>query len=113
MREQEVPPKLPFPPTDLLSEVASLIEDSYCFPKYKLYLCLVVCVHLKWYGMLTLFPGVLGIKVKIMLPHDATGKSGPKKPLPDQVEKNFHTELSFQHCLDHLQFSILQVMRNC
>lgn len=30
-------------------------------------------------------PGVLGIKVKIMLPHDPTGKSGPKKPLPDQV----------------------------
>ena len=29
--------------------------------------------------------GVLGIKVKIMLPHDETGKSGPKKPLPDQV----------------------------
>lgn len=29
--------------------------------------------------------GVLGIKVKIMLPHDPTGKSGPKKPLPDQV----------------------------
>jgi small subunit ribosomal protein S3e len=29
--------------------------------------------------------GVLGIKVKIMLPHDPTGKSGPKKPLPDHV----------------------------
>jgi small subunit ribosomal protein S3e len=29
--------------------------------------------------------GVLGIKVKIMLPHDPTGKTGPKKPLPDQV----------------------------
>lgn len=29
--------------------------------------------------------GVLGIKVKIMLPHDPTGKSGPKKPLPDKV----------------------------
>ena len=34
--------------------------------------------------------GVLGIKVKIMLPHDPTGKQGPKKPLPDQVgETNF------------------------
>lgn len=32
--------------------------------------------------------GVLGIKVKIMLPHDPTGKSGPKKPLPDQVQRN-------------------------
>ncbi|XP_022099604.1 40S ribosomal protein S3 [Acanthaster planci] len=29
--------------------------------------------------------GVLGIKVKIMLPWDATGKSGPKRPLPDAV----------------------------
>ena len=32
------------------------------------------------------FPGVLGIKVKIMLPHDPTGKTGPKKPLPDNVQ---------------------------
>lgn len=29
--------------------------------------------------------GVLGIKVKIMLPWDASGKTGPKKPLPDNV----------------------------
>ncbi|XP_054300071.2 small ribosomal subunit protein uS3-like [Pongo pygmaeus] len=29
--------------------------------------------------------GVLGIKVKIMLPWDLTGKIGPKKPLPDHV----------------------------
>lgn len=29
--------------------------------------------------------GVLGIKVKIMLPWDPTGKSGPKRPLPDNV----------------------------
>lgn len=29
--------------------------------------------------------GVLGIKVKIMLPYDPNGKSGPKKPLPDNV----------------------------
>jgi len=29
--------------------------------------------------------GVLGIKVKIMLPWDPTGKVGPKKPLPDHV----------------------------
>ncbi|KAL1459585.1 hypothetical protein WDU94_011553 [Cyamophila willieti] len=29
--------------------------------------------------------GVLGIKVKIMLPWDSTGKTGPKKPLPDNV----------------------------
>lgn len=29
--------------------------------------------------------GVLGIKVKIMLPWDPSGKTGPKKPLPDNV----------------------------
>lgn len=29
--------------------------------------------------------GVLGIKVKIMLPYDPHGKTGPKKPLPDSV----------------------------
>merc|ERR1712230_44191 len=29
--------------------------------------------------------GVLGIKVKIMLPHDPSGKNGPKTPLPDNV----------------------------
>lgn len=29
--------------------------------------------------------GVLGIKVKIMLDWDSTGKSGPKRPLPDHV----------------------------
>ena len=28
---------------------------------------------------------MLGIKVKIMLPWDPTGKMGPKKPLPDHV----------------------------
>jgi len=34
------------------------------------------------------FLGVLGIKVKIMLPWDQTGKRGPKKPLPDVVIVN-------------------------
>lgn len=29
--------------------------------------------------------GVLGVKVKIMLPHDPTGRIGPKNPLPDHV----------------------------
>merc|ERR1712055_596115 len=29
--------------------------------------------------------GVLGIKVKIMMPWDPTGKIGPKRPLPDHV----------------------------
>eukprot|EP00912_Choanoflagellata_sp_UC4_P002427 UC4_evm5s1532 len=30
--------------------------------------------------------GVLGLKVKIMLPWDPTGKKGPKDPLPDMVQ---------------------------
>lgn len=29
--------------------------------------------------------GMLGVRVTIMLPHDPTGKTGPKTPLPDQV----------------------------
>lgn len=32
--------------------------------------------------------GVLGIKVKIMLPTSTDGKSGPTKPLPDYVSVN-------------------------
>lgn len=30
--------------------------------------------------------GILGVKVKIMLPHDSTGALGPSKPLPDFVD---------------------------
>jgi len=30
--------------------------------------------------------GVLGIQIKIMLPHDKTGRNGPKKPLSDIVD---------------------------
>merc|ERR1712243_235428 len=37
------------------------------------------------YRHVLLRQGVLGIKVKIMLPFDSTGKTGPKKPLPDNV----------------------------
>lgn len=29
--------------------------------------------------------GVLGVRVKIMLPHDPEGKRGPATPLPDTV----------------------------
>lgn len=29
--------------------------------------------------------GVLGIKVKIMRPHDPEGRQGPSKPLPDSI----------------------------
>ena len=31
------------------------------------------------------FSGVVGVKVKIMLPYDPSGQSGTKMPLPDQV----------------------------
>jgi len=30
--------------------------------------------------------GVLGIKVKIMLPHDPKGQCGPRDPLPDHIQ---------------------------
>uniref|UniRef100_A0A915IKQ4 Ribosomal protein S3 n=1 Tax=Romanomermis culicivorax TaxID=13658 RepID=A0A915IKQ4_ROMCU len=30
--------------------------------------------------------GVLGIKVKIMLPHDPKGICGPRTPLPDHIQ---------------------------
>ena len=30
--------------------------------------------------------GVLGIRVKIMLPHDPTGAMGPSRPLPDHIQ---------------------------
>ena len=36
-------------------------------------------------NLFCLSKGVLGIKVKIMLPWDPSGKIGPKKPLPDHV----------------------------
>ena len=32
--------------------------------------------------------GVLGIRLKIMLPHDPEGKNGPKTPFPDNVSQN-------------------------
>ena len=35
--------------------------------------------------MSAIIKGVLGIKVKIMLPWDPNGKIGPKNPLPDHV----------------------------
>ena len=37
------------------------------------------------FSMTSAFSGVLGIKVKIMLPWDPTGKTGPRRPLPDHV----------------------------
>ena len=41
--------------------------------------------QLSFLGSKTLILGVLGIKVKIMLPHDPKGQMGPKFALPDQI----------------------------
>jgi small subunit ribosomal protein S3e len=62
--------------------------------------------------------GVLGVKVKIMLPHDPTGATGPKKPLPDTVtiiepkdeesrvhvpiESKLHAPLKLVHPVSHI-----------
>lgn len=48
-----------------------------------LYLCRGSCVTRAWFD--SMLQGVLGIKVKIMLDWDPTGKVGPKTPLPDVV----------------------------
>eukprot|EP00297_Palpitomonas_bilix_P025706 CAMPEP_0113888554 /NCGR_PEP_ID=MMETSP0780_2-20120614/12932_1 /TAXON_ID=652834 /ORGANISM="Palpitomonas bilix" /LENGTH=77 /DNA_ID=CAMNT_0000877407 /DNA_START=1 /DNA_END=234 /DNA_ORIENTATION=- /assembly_acc=CAM_ASM_000599 len=29
--------------------------------------------------------GIIGVRVKIMLPHDPSGKLGPKQPIPDTI----------------------------
>ena len=58
-------------------------------------LCCGVCGRVSFSSIYFVYSyaGVLGIKVKIMLPHDPTGKSGPKKPLPDNVSTATpHTE---------------------
>ena len=39
--------------------------------------------------------GVLGIKVKIMLPHDPSGKNGPKTPLPGASESSAYMPRKF------------------
>merc|ERR1711981_648803 len=35
---------------------------------------------------LSMRQGMMGVKVKINLPYDPTGKAGPKKPMPDAVQ---------------------------
>ena len=46
---------------------------------------LIFLFFLPLFSHVLLRQGVLGIKVKIMLPWDPNGKMGPKKPLPDHV----------------------------
>ncbi len=59
------------------------------------------------------FTGVLGIKVKIMLPHDPTGKSGPKKPLPDQVSLNYVMFTLLSLCLPMLYLHCSLYLGEC
>ena len=57
-----------------------------CLLKRKSYLYLIILYLFN--ALLNkkfVFSGVLGIKVKIMLPFDPNGKIGPKRPLPDHV----------------------------
>jgi hypothetical protein len=48
-------------------------------------ICIYILPYLIIINTFSIFLGVLGIKVKIMLPWDPNGKTGPKKPLPDNV----------------------------
>lgn len=53
----------------------------------KVFNLLIVCflISLKYSPQFNSFPGVLGIRVKIMLEFDPDSRTGPKKPLPDMV----------------------------
>ena len=56
---------------------------------------------------------VLGIKVKIILPRDPTGKVGPKRPIPDQasvVEQQAVGEPSDKQC-DSDQCTVLNIVQ--
>uniref|UniRef100_A0A4W5QLT1 Ribosomal protein S3 n=1 Tax=Hucho hucho TaxID=62062 RepID=A0A4W5QLT1_9TELE len=55
-----------------IRELTAVVQKRFGFPEALMYAFLSVS-------------GVLGIKVKIMLPWDPSGKIGPKKPLPDHV----------------------------
>uniref|UniRef100_A0A672RSD4 KH type-2 domain-containing protein n=1 Tax=Sinocyclocheilus grahami TaxID=75366 RepID=A0A672RSD4_SINGR len=56
-----------------IRELTAVVQKRFGFPEGSVEVRLV------------LNTGVLGIKVKIMLPWDPSGKIGPKKPLPDHV----------------------------
>merc|ERR1712107_931531 len=64
-------------PEGQVHEVCGRSHDPLWRPRQRLR---VLCLQTR-----LLRQGVLGIKVKIMLPFDPTGKTGPKKPLPDNV----------------------------
>uniref|UniRef100_A0A674P9K4 Ribosomal protein S3 n=1 Tax=Takifugu rubripes TaxID=31033 RepID=A0A674P9K4_TAKRU len=58
-----------------IRELTAVVQKRFGFPEGSVEL----------YAEKVATRGVLGIKVKIMLPWDPTGKIGPKKPLPDHV----------------------------
>uniref|UniRef100_A0A4W5N0U6 Ribosomal protein S3 n=1 Tax=Hucho hucho TaxID=62062 RepID=A0A4W5N0U6_9TELE len=57
-----------------IRELTAVVQKRFGFPEGS------VEVRDAWFKT-----RVLGIKVKIMLPWDPSGKIGPKKPLPDHV----------------------------
>uniref|UniRef100_A0A673XDR2 Ribosomal protein S3 n=1 Tax=Salmo trutta TaxID=8032 RepID=A0A673XDR2_SALTR len=60
-----------------IRELTAVVQKRFGFPEgnvERALMCMCFCLS-----------GVLGIKVKIMLPWDPSGKIGPKKPLPDHV----------------------------
>uniref|UniRef100_A0ABI7W062 Ribosomal protein S3 C-terminal domain-containing protein n=1 Tax=Felis catus TaxID=9685 RepID=A0ABI7W062_FELCA len=58
-----------------IRESAAVVQKRFGFPEG----------NVEHYAEKVATRGVLGIKVKIMLPWDPSGKTGPKKPLPDHV----------------------------
>uniref|UniRef100_A0A8C1S272 Ribosomal protein S3 n=2 Tax=Cyprinus carpio TaxID=7962 RepID=A0A8C1S272_CYPCA len=58
-----------------IRELTAVVQKRFGFPEGSVEL----------YAEKVATRGVLGIKVKIMLPWDPSGKIGPKKPLPDHV----------------------------
>merc|ERR1712222_63315 len=65
-----------------IRELTSVVQKRFNFPEGTVEL---YAEKVQTRGLCAIAQGVLGIKVKIMLPFDPTGKTGPKKPLPDNV----------------------------
>uniref|UniRef100_A0A8I3WBL0 KH type-2 domain-containing protein n=1 Tax=Callithrix jacchus TaxID=9483 RepID=A0A8I3WBL0_CALJA len=58
-----------------IRELTAVVQKRFGFPEGSVEL----------YAEKVPLEGVRGIKVKVMLPWDPTGKTGPRKPLPDHV----------------------------
>ena len=61
--------------------MSTLLSDTFFCVKVLYFFSCVVLQILNIFSI----SGVLGIKVKIMLPWDPNNKNGPKRPLPDNV----------------------------